>query len=98
MNSEWDENINNTELFKKCNAWLEELDKCKDVVVSRSIMPEVFSEVLRCELIGFSDGSANAHGCTLYVRWFDEDETNIEVKFIGAKAKVNPIKGTTIPR
>ena len=34
----------------------------------------------------------------MYVRWFDSEEKNIEVKFIGAKGKLNPIKGTTVPR
>ena len=51
-----------------------------------------------CSLIGFSDGSSVAYGCTLYLRWYDKDESIIDVKFVGAKGKVNPIKGTTVPR
>ena len=45
MKSEWDEQIPDNELFRKCNECMAELNKCKDVVVSRSMMPdEAFSE------------------------------------------------------
>ena len=49
-------------------------------------------------LIGFSDGSSVASGCVLYLRWTNEDETEIEVRFVGAKGKVGPIGGNTILR
>ena len=39
-----------------------------------------------------------AHSCTVYLRWADQNDRNVEVKFVGSKAKVNPIKGTTTPR
>ena len=35
----WDEPVKHEELIKKWLAWLDEIEKCKDVVVSRSIMP-----------------------------------------------------------
>ena len=48
--------------------------------------------------MGYSDGSSNAYGCVLYIRWTNEDESEIDVKFLGAKGKVGPIGGNTVPR
>ena len=69
-----------------------------NVIISRSILPDgEFPDVINCELVGFSDGSSVAHGCTLYLRWHDDNVTKIDVKFIGAKSKVNSNKGITVP-
>ena len=53
---------------------------------------------LNCELVGFCDGSSEAYGCVLYLKWINEDESFIGAKFVGAKSKVAPIKGNTVPR
>ena len=99
MKGDWDEEIDDVELTRKWYNWVLELEKCNQDIIARSILPEgEFPDGINCELIGFSDGSAVAHGCTLYLRWYDDKENRIEVKFIGAKSKVNSIKGTTVPR
>ena len=79
-------------------SWLKELDVC-DTIIPRSVLPTIaFSSTPRCHIVGFSDGSSVAHGGVLYLRWTDESESNIEVSFLGAKGKLNPIKGITVPR
>ena len=50
------------------------------------------------ELVGFCDGSSVGYGCVLYLKWVNKDESIIEVKFLGAKSKVAPIKGNMVPR
>ena len=95
----WDESVSDEELIIKWNDWLNDLSDCYNIKIDRSILPsDRMTGPLSCILVGFSDGSSVAHGCTLYLRWADESEENVEVKFVGAKGKVNPIKGTTTPR
>ena len=78
---------------------MEELEKCGGLIVSRSIMPsKSFKSEPNCEVMGFSDGSSVAYGCAVYSMWVDKQESITDVKFIGAKGKLNSIKGTTIPR
>ena len=99
MKKQWDEKIDDPELLHKWQLWLTEVGKCSGLVVARSLLPSiVFSTPPLCSLIGFSDGSSIAYGCTLYLRWYDKDESIVDVKFVGAKGKLNPIKGTTVPR
>ena len=96
----WDQKIDNEELKKAWESWKEEADKCQDVVVARSILPSGQFDNLKMkgEIVGFCDGSNVGHAAVLYIRWRNEDETKIEVKFLGAKAKVAAIKGNTTPR
>ena len=99
MKREWDDLIPDDDLETRWKHWVEELEKCGDLVASRSIMPsKSFKSEPNCEVMGFSDGSSVAYGCAVYLRWFDKQESIIDVKFIGAKGKLNSIKGTTIPR
>ena len=77
----------------------EKIPLSKDLVIGRNILPSnPIEKYKNCEIVGFSDGSSNAFGCVLYLRWASEDESDIEIKFLGAKGKVGPIGGNTIPR
>ena len=97
--SDWHEVLDDLELGNKWSQWCSEVAQCEGVQVARTLLPsETFPVPNRYLLVGFSDGSSLAHGCTLYLRWADKDEENIDVKFVGAKGKLNPIKGTTVPR
>ena len=99
MKVEWDEKIEDDGLLQKWNNWLSELRECGNVVLSRAIFHDnVFPNGAKSELIGFSDGSSVAHGCSLYLRWYDEEEKTVDVKFVAAKCEVNSIKGTIVPR
>ena len=65
----------------------------------RSILPSKGAITdMNFEIVGCGDGSSVAYGGAVYIRWYDENEKNVELKFIGAKGKLNPIKGTTVPR
>lgn len=99
MKMDWDVVVPDRELEAEWENWLQQLQKCEKVIVTRSILPvKKFESTPKCELVGFSDGSSVAHGCTLYIRWYNEQESVIDVRFVAAKGKVNPIKGTTVPR
>ena len=90
----------NDELLKLWDIWNGEIAKCDDVVIPRSILPieKIDEKELTCEIVGFSDGSSVAYSCVLYLRWMNKDGLIVDVKFIGAKAKVAAIKGNTTPR
>ena len=99
MKLQWDEINQDGELAAKWQQWLTELEKCDGFCIPRSILPTKRNiRDMNFELIGCSDGSSVAYGCAGYLRWYDNDEQNIELKFIGGKGRLNPIKGTTVPR
>ena len=97
MKCGWEEIVSDEELMKRWEVWCQDVAECDDIKIDRSLLPNILEEPVTCILAGFSDGSSVANGCTLYLRWADR-EGNVEVKFVAAKGKVNPIKGTTIPR
>ena len=83
----WDIALNDQrEIVERWNSWLEELEKCNDVIVPRSVSPSVTlkDEHLKCELLGFSDGSSVGYGCVIYVRWSNDDMSKVEVRFLCA--------------
>ena len=100
----WDEEINESSLIQKWNAFLDEMTKCKDIKINRCLFYSTLGDCdnerhdLKYSLIGFSDGSNVAHGCVLYLRWSNKDESIVKVHFVAAKGKVAPIKGITTPR
>ena len=86
-------------MFRKWRSWIEQFPLGTDIVVARSILPKrPIEEYSNCEIVGFGDSSSNAFGGVVYLRWSNKDESNIEIKFLGAKGKVGPIGGNTIPR
>ena len=75
-----------------------EIRNCEDILISRSLLPDtLFHTEPNCELIGFSNDNSVAHGCALYLRWSNADESNIDIKFVDAEDKLNPMKGITVP-
>ena len=97
MKCSWDELVEDVELAKKWSEWILETKKCGDLKIDRSLLPSD-DTLSKCILVGFCDGSSVANGCAVYLRWSDESEEKVEVKFVGSKGRVNPIKGTTTPR
>ena len=96
LKGHWDEEIQDVELQKKWKQWVSQIRDYSDVIVGRNLIPRRKME--KCSLVGFSDGSSLGFGCVVYLRWTNEDESEIDIKFIAAKGKVGPINGNTIPR
>ena len=53
--------------------------------------------------IGFADGSLDAYSCAIYIRWLMkknslDDDDRYHVRLVCGKARVTPVKGTTVPR
>ena len=72
-----------------------------EIILTRAVKPE--RTVGRPTIIGFADGSLDAYGCSIYIRWeLDSDCVSRDqwyfVRLVYGKARVTPVKGTTVPR
>ena len=96
----WDEPVP-SESHEKWVSVISMFLRIGDIILNRSVRPEG-TEGLP-ELIGFSDGSLVAYGCTLYVRWKKSKSSascpdRYFVKLVCGKARVTSARGTTAPR
>ena len=92
----WDKEINGEEL-KMWSLWLSELSHIDQLKISRCFKPSDFGEVTQCQVHLFSDASDKGYGVTSYVR-FQNAQGNVHCALLLSKARVNPLKKTTIPR
>ncbi|XP_022835506.1 uncharacterized protein LOC111362962 [Spodoptera litura] len=90
----WDDNIDE-DLAEKWVIWLKHLDDLKNITIPRSYLG--YSDAALLELHVFSDASESAYAAVLYWRT-TSSEGEIQTSLIVAKAKVTPLKLTSIPR
>ena len=93
--SGWDEAIPQS-LSKKWFEWLEDLQKVAEFNVDRCIKPRDFGDPDTAQLHHFSDASQVGYGTVSYLRL--EKDDRVHVAFLLGKARVAPLKQTTIPR
>ena len=98
MNLGWDDALPN-DVEMAMHKIIEQIRKEKQYVLSRHFRKSTKdNQIVRTELIGFSDASPAAYGACVYVRLEKEDGT-VQVTLIAAKSRVAPIKNKqTIPR
>ena len=81
--------------IKECwDRWIEEITYLHYIEIPRALCPHEFYDV---QLHGFSDASERACAAVVYGR-FERKDGKVTIRLIMAKAKVAPIKATTIPR
>ena len=73
------------------------LDKLEHFRVARCVKPDGIGMSTQAELHHFSDASDHAYGTASYLR-LTEGKHTVHVAFILGKARVAPLKQTTIPR
>ncbi|KAK0154145.1 hypothetical protein N1851_003769 [Merluccius polli] len=91
----WDEAIPHV-LSKQWADWLEDLQKVAEFKIDRCIKPKDFSNPVTAQLHHFSDASEVGYGTVSYLRL--EKNSKVHVAFMMGKARVVPLKQTTIPR
>lgn len=91
----WDEVIPHV-LTKQWAGWLEDLHKVARFKIDRCIKPNDFGNPLTIQLHHFSDASEVGYGAVSYLRL--ERDNKVHVAFMMGKARVAPLKQTTIPR
>merc|ERR1712020_715144 len=73
------------------------LPQLENLSIPRSLQPSDFGNVVRREIIGFSDASEESIGWVQYLR-STNTEGRIHCAFISAASKVAPSGATSIPR
>lgn len=91
----WDEDIPHV-LAKQWAGWLEDLHKVAKFKIDRCIKPNDFGNPVTVQLHHFSDASEVGYGAVSYLRL--ERDNKVHVAFMMGKARVAPLKQTTIPR
>ena len=94
-NLKWDEVI--PHFFpKQWSEWFQDVQKMDEFKVERCIKPRDFGVPVSAQLHHFSDASQVGYGTVSYLRL--EKDHKIQVAFLMGKARVAPLKQTTIPR
>ena len=78
---------------RKWTVALQAIMSMSPVTFPRSVRPKGASLPW---VVAFWDGSLEAYGTTVYVRW--ESQEGVEVRLLTAKARVAPLKGSTVTR
>ena len=93
---DWDEVIPDDQL-QKWEAWLRELPLLDQIEIPRCYKPEDFGEVKSIQIHNFADASDSGYGTVSYLRLVNADD-KISCAFLASRARVAPLKKTTIPR
>ncbi|XP_073718035.1 uncharacterized protein [Misgurnus anguillicaudatus] len=93
---EWDDPIPEY-LRSRWEEWKNDLQNLKEVTIPRCYHPRNFGKIVRVELHHFSDASTTGYGACSYLR-YQNDRNEIHCSFVMAKARVAPLKITSIPR
>ena len=96
QNLDWDDQVPQ-DYMDRWNSWLTELPLLEHVTVTRCFKPVDFGDITSCQLHIFSDASLTGYGSVAYLRLCNE-ECNIHCTFLMGKARLAPLKTTTVPR
>ena len=92
----WDDEIPEN-LRVKWLSWRSELPLLEKLKIERCVKPPAFGEVVCREVHVFSDASSYGYGAAAYLRLMD-DAGRIHCSLLFGKARLAPIKATSIPR
>lgn len=92
----WDDELKE-ELREQWSQWIVDLQSLAKLKVQRCVLPEDFGEVQEQSVHHFSDASTFGYGQCSYIRLKDSNG-RVHCSFLLGKARVAPLKATTIPR
>ena len=92
----WDDSIPD-ETARQWDRWLADLPQLKRLSVPRCIKPQGFGTSATVQLHHLCDASERGYGAVTYLRLQDTDK-GVSSYLLMAKAKLAPLKKTTIPR
>lgn len=92
----WDEDIPEV-IAHHWQRWMAELEQLNDFYVDRCFTPKDFGVIKAAQLHHFCDASEVGYGTVSYLR-LTSCSNNVHSAFIMGKARVAPLKQTTIPR
>ena len=92
----WDDCIPDA-LSMQWQKWQAELHHLSNFQVSRCVIPDGFGKIMSAQLHHFCDASESGYGTVSYIR-LEDHKNNTHVAFLIGKARVAPLKHTSIPR
>lgn len=95
-NTGWDEEVGLV-ILVRWTKWLSDLPLLEEIRLKRCLKSPNLGAIKSCQLHHFSDGSEQGYGVVTYIR-FEDVNFRIHCAFVLAKARVAPLKKTTIPR
>lgn len=95
-NLQWDAPLPD-EIFPRWEQWKSELHQLQALSVPRCYKPAEFGTIKSVELHHFSDASMKGYGCCSYLRLVNL-KNEVHCTLVMGKARVTPLKSTTVPR
>ena len=92
----WDDVVPE-EYLLRWKAWVQDLAMIEQIQVKRCLVPKYFGEITSKQIHIFSDASSLGYGSAAYLR-LRNSHGNTHVVFLMGKARLAPLKLTTIPR
>ncbi|XP_071959918.1 uncharacterized protein [Antedon mediterranea] len=102
LNIDWDTPLNQrSELCAILSEINKDLEKASDIELPRCLISEPFRgkrPLPKVSLHGASDASEDAMGIGVWLRWSHEESTEAYLSFVCARARLTPLKQSSIPR
>ena len=95
LHSSWDNKVP-TSLANEWNNWLTSMNTIQDIRFPRCLIPATFDDGV-AELHHFCDASSQCYGACTYIRTVNHHGL-VEVTLVASKARLAPLKKTTVPR
>ena len=92
----WDDDISH-EQRQAWEKWRSSLPQLEKISIQRCIVPSDFGEIFEVSFHHFSDASTSGYGQVSYTRLVNR-QGKIHCAFMLGKARVAPLKPTTVPR
>ena len=92
----WDDQLP-PDILKKWTEWRSEITLLNELRIKRCYRSPKFGNLVDVTLHCFSDASFVGYGVACYLRLVDENG-KVEVPLVMGKARVSPLKPTTVPR
>lgn len=92
----WDEEVGE-EFRVRWENWKNQLPALERFTMERCLKPGNFGTVISRQIHNFSDASSTGYGQVSYLR-IENERGEIHCAFLMGKARVAPVKATTIPR
>lgn len=92
----WDQEIPQ-HLLRDWSIWLNQLPQISGFQIARCIKPRDFGTIVTAQLNHFSDASESGYGTVSFLKLTNEKGL-VHCAFMMGKARVAPLKQTTIPR
>ncbi|XP_071509981.1 uncharacterized protein [Diadema antillarum] len=102
LNVDWDTPLNDRpELCRIVSEIKVDLEAASTIEIPRCLIPETLRgkrPLPEVSLHGASDASEDAMGIGVWLRWSETEQTEVQLSFVAARARLTPLKQTSMPQ